>query len=226
MPDTLVEYGDAVLVSHPMIHGRFLSKGHTFYRTGDAFLQFTVSRCGFLSQADASSTEDDDGDGDNDDDHMEVEDQLTELDADGDSVESETCLLDCVRDGEKPEYELELLDTESVPAEKKSRSAKSQYELFKAVVNVSGLSVDSALNKWGVARGKELSRKEILLALVNLRKRKMYGKALLAYKNAKHLANGIRERMKADNVFSNRALSDQFAEVDPFRKTPVSNLLD
>ncbi|KAL5052569.1 hypothetical protein RYX36_033251 [Vicia faba] len=97
MPDTLVEYGDAVLVSHPMINGRFLSKGHTFYRTGDAFLQFT--------------------------------------------------------DGEKPEYELELLDTESVPAEKKSRSAKSQSELFKAVVNVSGLSVDSALNKW-VARGK------------------------------------------------------------------------
>ncbi|CAI8619831.1 unnamed protein product [Vicia faba] len=269
MSDTLVEYGDAVLVYHPMIHGRFLSKGHTFYRTDDAFLQFTVSRCGFLSQADASSTEDDDGDGDNDDDHMEVEDQLTELDADGDSIESETCLLDCVEDGEKPEYELELLDTKSVPAEKKSRSAKSQSELFKVVVNVSGLSVDSALNKW-VARGKELSRKEIWLALVNLRKRKMYGKALLvdrytsifgtqaplyssfccaigqnrwlwlysiskitpfhslpqAYKNAKHLANGIRERMKADNVFPNRALSDQFAEVDPFRKTPVSNLLD
>ncbi|CAI8608994.1 unnamed protein product [Vicia faba] len=109
-------------------------------------------RCGFLSQADASSTEDDDGDGDNDDDHVEVEDQLTELDADGDSVESETCMLDCVEDGEKPEYELELLDTESVPAEKKSRSAKSQSELFKVVVNVSGLSVDSALNKL-VARG-------------------------------------------------------------------------
>ena len=51
----------------------FCQKGHTFYRTADAFQQFTVSKRELLSQVDASSTKDDD-----DDDVMEVEDQLTE----------------------------------------------------------------------------------------------------------------------------------------------------
>ncbi|KAL5067077.1 hypothetical protein RYX36_017964 [Vicia faba] len=177
IPNTLVEYEDAVPDSHQIIHARFLSKGQTFYRTGNAFQQFTLSRRELSSQADASSKKDEDEDGDDDDDDMEVEDQLTELDADGDGVESETDLADGEEDGGKPQDELELSDTESDPPEKKSKSGKSRSELFKAVVNVSGLSVESALDKW-VAKGKELSRKEISLALLNLRKRKMYGKAL------------------------------------------------
>ncbi|RHN82566.1 hypothetical protein MtrunA17_Chr1g0211211 [Medicago truncatula] len=47
-----------------------------------------------------------------------------------------------------------------------------------------------------------------------------------AYKNAKLPAYGISERMKADNQFPNKALAGQLALVDPFRKTPVSDLLD
>ena len=47
-----------------------------------------------------------------------------------------------------------------------------------------------------------------------------------AYKNAKLPAYGIRERMKADNLFPNKALAAQLAQLDPFRKTPVSDLLD
>ena len=47
-----------------------------------------------------------------------------------------------------------------------------------------------------------------------------------AYKNAKLPAYGIRERMKADNLFPNKALAVQLALVDPFRKTRVSDLLD
>ncbi|CAK8571187.1 unnamed protein product [Lathyrus sativus] len=172
MLNTLVEHEDAVPDSHQMIHARFLSKGHSFYRTGNAFQQFTVSRRELSSQADASSTKDD-----NDDDDMEIEDQLIELDADGDSVDSETDLLDGDEDGGKPRDELEFSDTESDPAEKKSQSGKSRSELSKAVVNASSLSVESAVDKW-VAKGKELSRKEISSTLLNLRKRKMFGKAL------------------------------------------------
>jgi pentatricopeptide repeat protein len=47
-----------------------------------------------------------------------------------------------------------------------------------------------------------------------------------AYKNAKLPAYGIRERMKADNIFPNRALANKLAQLDPFKKTPVSDLLD
>jgi pentatricopeptide repeat protein len=47
-----------------------------------------------------------------------------------------------------------------------------------------------------------------------------------AYQNAKLPAYGIRERMKADNIFPNRALANKLAQLDPFKKTPVSDLLD
>ncbi|KAL6966018.1 hypothetical protein U1Q18_045755, partial [Sarracenia purpurea var. burkii] len=47
-----------------------------------------------------------------------------------------------------------------------------------------------------------------------------------AYINAKAPAYGIRERMKADNIFPNKALVGQLPLVDAFRKTAVSDLLD
>ncbi|KAI4348596.1 hypothetical protein L6164_009304 [Bauhinia variegata] len=46
------------------------------------------------------------------------------------------------------------------------------------------------------------------------------------YVNAKVPAYGIRERIKADNVFPNKALAGQLALVDAFRKTRVSDILD
>ena len=47
-----------------------------------------------------------------------------------------------------------------------------------------------------------------------------------AYVNAKVPAYGIRERMKADNLFPNKTLANQLFLVDAFRKNPVSDLLD
>ncbi|KAK7246674.1 hypothetical protein RIF29_41544 [Crotalaria pallida] len=47
-----------------------------------------------------------------------------------------------------------------------------------------------------------------------------------AYVNAKLPAYGIRERMKADNLFPNRYLANQLALIDAFKKTAVSDLLD
>ncbi|PKI50838.1 hypothetical protein CRG98_028745 [Punica granatum] len=49
---------------------------------------------------------------------------------------------------------------------------------------------------------------------------------LQAYINAKTPAYGMRERMKADNLFPNKAVAAQLVQVDPFKKTPVSDLLD
>ncbi|XP_074276770.1 pentatricopeptide repeat-containing protein At1g80270, mitochondrial-like [Silene latifolia] len=49
---------------------------------------------------------------------------------------------------------------------------------------------------------------------------------LQTYINANVPAYGIRERMKADNLFPNKALAAQLALVDAFRKTTVSELLD
>ncbi|XP_071720411.1 pentatricopeptide repeat-containing protein At1g80270, mitochondrial-like [Rutidosis leptorrhynchoides] len=55
---------------------------------------------------------------------------------------------------------------------------------------------------------------------------KQYHSLLQTYINAKAPAYGFRERLKADNVFPNRALAGQLAQVDAFKKTAVSDLLD
>lgn len=47
-----------------------------------------------------------------------------------------------------------------------------------------------------------------------------------AYINAKVPCYGIAERMKVDNVFPNKGLASMLAEVDAFKKNPVSDLLD
>ncbi|XP_043693741.1 pentatricopeptide repeat-containing protein At1g80270, mitochondrial-like [Telopea speciosissima] len=49
---------------------------------------------------------------------------------------------------------------------------------------------------------------------------------LQAYVNAKTPAYGFRDRMRADNVFPNKAVAAQLAQVDAFKKTAISDLLD
>ncbi|KAE8651173.1 hypothetical protein Csa_001132 [Cucumis sativus] len=53
-----------------------------------------------------------------------------------------------------------------------------------------------------------------------------FGTLIQAYVNAKTPAYGMRERMMADKVFPNKTLAGQLAQVDSFRKTAVSDLLD
>ncbi|KAG1370941.1 putative Pentatricopeptide repeat-containing protein [Cocos nucifera] len=55
---------------------------------------------------------------------------------------------------------------------------------------------------------------------------RQYQSLLQAYINAKTPAYGFRERMKADNMFPNKAVAAQLAAVDAFKKTQISDLLD
>ncbi|KAI5396412.1 hypothetical protein KIW84_062576 [Lathyrus oleraceus] len=47
-----------------------------------------------------------------------------------------------------------------------------------------------------------------------------------AYINAKVPAYGIKDGLKADNMYSNITLAHMLTQVDGFRKSPVSDLLD
>ncbi|MED6126768.1 hypothetical protein PIB30_081706 [Stylosanthes scabra] len=55
---------------------------------------------------------------------------------------------------------------------------------------------------------------------------RQYQVLVQAYINAKLPAYGIRDRMKADNIFPNRGLANMLVQVDAFRKNPASDLLD
>ncbi|KAI3444323.1 hypothetical protein Pfo_000988 [Paulownia fortunei] len=55
---------------------------------------------------------------------------------------------------------------------------------------------------------------------------RQYQSLLQAYINAKAPAYGFSDRMKADNIFPNKALASQLARVDAFRKSAVAELLE
>ncbi|XP_019437066.1 PREDICTED: pentatricopeptide repeat-containing protein At1g80270, mitochondrial-like isoform X1 [Lupinus angustifolius] len=149
----------------------FLKK---FYHSGHASPKFTVSRRELSSQADISSTKDED----------DLEDGFSELETPAAADGGENVLIhdtdssDESEDVEEPQNELELSDTEiDDSTEKKSHPVKAESELFKEIISAPPLSVSLVLDKW-IEEGKELSRQEISLAMLNLRKRKMYGRAL------------------------------------------------
>ncbi|XP_073132512.1 pentatricopeptide repeat-containing protein At1g15480, mitochondrial-like isoform X2 [Henckelia pumila] len=55
---------------------------------------------------------------------------------------------------------------------------------------------------------------------------KPYQLLIQAYTNAKSPAYGFSERMKADNIYPDKAMSKMLAQVDAFRKTEMDELLD
>ncbi|XP_011652177.2 pentatricopeptide repeat-containing protein At1g80270, mitochondrial [Cucumis sativus] len=125
-----------------------------------------ISSHGLSTQAGAENS----GEEDN------VEDGFSELDEALPTTRSEIADDDddIVDDGSQ--NELDLLEGETVLAEKKS-SKWVPSELTKVIWNAPGLSVASALDKW-VSEGNELSRSDISLTMMSLRRRRMFGKAL------------------------------------------------
>lgn len=95
-----------------------------------------------------------------------------------DKLISEPGLSDDNDDIKDPDQsDLESLDIESDPAKKNLRKNRMFSELFKTIIAAPGLSIKSALDKF-VEEGKDLNHAEISVAMLNLRKRKMYRRAL------------------------------------------------
>ncbi|CAH2067989.1 unnamed protein product [Thlaspi arvense] len=76
-------------------------------------------------------------------------------------------------DEEEEELELDLIETE----DRRKAVEKKPSELFKTIVSAAGLSVGSALDKW-TEEGNEINRIEVAKAMLQLRRRRMYGRAL------------------------------------------------
>ncbi|KAF7819080.1 pentatricopeptide repeat-containing protein [Senna tora] len=128
----------------------------TFYHTGQTFLNIIGDRRELSSQADARAKKEVDD--------MEYGISEQEISYDNEDIEEQ-------------HNDPELSDAKIDSTEKKSRKKKAQSNLFKAITNSQSLSINSTLAKW-VEEGKELSRSEISLAMINLRGLRMYGKAL------------------------------------------------
>ncbi|KAF5750292.1 pentatricopeptide repeat-containing protein [Tripterygium wilfordii] len=145
--------------------------------TDDVCSNFPFGRRALSSQAGAETSESES--------ESDSEDGFSELDApatadptkDEGEVISEPDLSDNESIDEPSQNELELAETEAELGEKVASRKKDGLELFKAIIAAPGLSIQSALDKWE-EEGKYLGREVIAFAMLNLRKRRMYGRAL------------------------------------------------
>lgn len=177
-----------------------------FYRASHGSPRPFVGWCSFSSQADSeSSTQEED---DLEDGFSELETpanadvQVNHVDeANEDELISEPELSeDEDDDAEGPQNELELSDIEAAIAKKRSAQWKASSALFDAIMRAPGLSVQSALDNW-VEGGSELTRPEIALAMLNLRKRKMYGRALQVFNSIIFIISYISTKLAIITTF-------------------------
>jgi len=184
LPNTSVEDEAGVFYSPKMVCGKCgLSSMNQCYCSGSdsghGFFKFSLARLRFSSEAGAKKTTKEEDD-DLEEGFSELETPVGEESEKGvvsdseDSDESDESEIA----GSHNELELPLShDVDEVSTGKRSSRKRADSELFKAIMNGTGPTIHTALEKW-VEDGKELSREEISLAMNDFRRRKIYGKAL------------------------------------------------
>ncbi|KAL9398251.1 hypothetical protein Peur_007212 [Populus x canadensis] len=160
-----------------------VSQSPRFHHSTNVGSKFYLEKRGFASQAGAENSGSDD---DLEDGFSELEtpananeSTVNALAGNEDQLISEPELSDDENDdiGEPSQNALELSDNETNSMVKSSPRKRATTELFNAIVSAPDVSVQSVLDKW-VAEGKDLDRLEISNAMINLRKRRMFGRAL------------------------------------------------
>lgn len=144
-------------------------------------LRHGVGRHSLSSQAGARSGEEDD-----------LEDGFSELESSeklkpiqtADLEEDDMFISDpeLIEDGDGDsagisQNDLDLSEAMDDVDEKRPINRRVHSELFQAIMSSPGLSIHNVLDKW-VREGKDFNRSEISLTMLNLRKRRLYGRAL------------------------------------------------
>uniref|UniRef100_A0A5B7BFB6 Pentacotripeptide-repeat region of PRORP domain-containing protein n=1 Tax=Davidia involucrata TaxID=16924 RepID=A0A5B7BFB6_DAVIN len=166
--------GDGASICNP-ISGRCFPQ--EFYYLPSVCEKFYLGSRSLCTQASARSSDEDDilGDGISEPEASATGEHNVE-EKDGEELVSEAELSD----DDVPEVsanDLDISDAVMGTNGDNSRTKKASLELFEVIISASGESIDSALQKW-MEEGNSLDRPEISLAMLNLRKRRMYGKAL------------------------------------------------
>ncbi|OIT37949.1 PREDICTED: pentatricopeptide repeat-containing protein At1g80270, mitochondrial-like [Nicotiana attenuata] len=171
-------YGDGFKKASNVISDRPLGfRG--FRGITHGFLRLFTENRSFSSLAGTKSSGEEDSD--SDDGFSELEsstEAIQEANKDVESVSEHELSEDDV-DGEDVEAprELELSDTETDVSKRKSPRKRVSSALYNAIVAAPALSVHKIMDKW-VEEGNDVTRAEVAAAMLNLRKRRMYGRAL------------------------------------------------
>ncbi|CAN6576849.1 unnamed protein product [Malus baccata var. baccata] len=152
------------------------------YHTTCVSWNFSMDKHSLSSQAGAKSNGEED---DLEDGFSELEtpssvEAIPEINGNDENIDeliSEPELSEVDEEVEVSQHELELSETETDPSDKISRKKRNPLALYKAILTFPGFSVHGALDKW-VEEGNEINRTQISMALLNFRRRQMFGRAL------------------------------------------------
>ncbi|CAJ1915054.1 unnamed protein product [Sphenostylis stenocarpa] len=161
-----VEEESGITESHGITYGGLLLQNTGFHSGQSAFLNFTVGR----RELSSSSTKEDD----------DLEDGFSELETPaGDGNESDNLLASDadLSDDDGDKKNVEEPHNEVDEAVQQKGRGRVESKLFNEIVNVPVVSIHLALEKW-LEEGNELKREEVSQAMVCLRRRKMFVKAL------------------------------------------------
>lgn len=176
---------DAEIAGHAqVISDRFVCTRRYHHKQYES-LKFHVGKHHLSSHAGMKSSEDEDDDLGDGFSELETPAGADESQArsapceSNDELVSDSDLSDGGTDDEVAGFrkELERSDIDAKRSKKKIGQKRTSDQLLNAVISSPGLSIKSVLQKW-VEGGNEVNKSEILMINLNLRKRKMYGRAL------------------------------------------------
>lgn len=171
-------YSDGLKGASNVISHRHLTfRG--FQITSYGFLKLFMESRSFSSQAGTKSSGEEDSNSDNGFSELEsstATEAIQEVNKVDESV-SEHELSEGDLDGEDVEARQKLLsDTEAESIKQKSPRNRVSSALFNAIMASPALSVRKIMDKW--VEGNNVTRTEVAAAMLDLRKRRMYGRAL------------------------------------------------
>lgn len=125
-----------------------------------------------------AGTKSDQEEGDLEEGFSELESSKSGQDTSSDDSEDDELTPEGKLSADEDESDDEQLELDLIETENSRKTVENKpSELFKTIVSAAGLSVGSALDKW-VEEGNEISRVEVAKAMLQLRRRRMYGRAL------------------------------------------------
>lgn len=172
-----VEY-DAEIAWHAHTNRSEITCARRYHNKQCESLKFYIGKHHLSSHAGMKSSEDEDDDLGDGFCELETQSRSTPCESNDESI-SESELSDGGNDDEVAglKQEQELSDIKAERSKTKFEQKRTSVQLLNVVLRAPGFSTKTVLHKW-VEDGNEVNKSDILMIILNLRKLRMYGKAL------------------------------------------------
>ncbi|KAG8367825.1 hypothetical protein BUALT_Bualt16G0112900 [Buddleja alternifolia] len=148
-----------------------------FYNSSSSSSKPSMAMRTFSSQAGAKNTGEEDDDLEDAFSELETPHDVVQQDSSVDEKDDESISESELSENDNAENELETLDTDADVVEERSPKTRATSSMTKAILAAPALPVSKVLDKW-VDEGNEVTRTDVSLTMLHLRRGRRYVKAL------------------------------------------------